>query len=77
MLFSIKIKQTYYRGANLYKELITQHCCLLCVEIPEIVVHPSKEETPREIPGKKSSVQPPSPSKSPTGHVDKYSHDVL
>jgi hypothetical protein len=50
---------------------------LLCGDIPEIVVHPSKEEAPHKITKEKNTDQPPSPSRSRSGHVDKFSNDVL
>jgi hypothetical protein len=71
VIFSVKIKQ------NIYNNDIIALLLFLCAEVPEIVVHPSKEEAPAKIPGKKSTVETPSPSKSQSGHVDKYDHDVM
>jgi phage FluMu protein Com len=67
---------------KLYQRAHLQRClsnifCLLCGDIPEIVVHPSKEEAPHKITKEKNTDQPPSPSRSRSGHVDKFSNDVL
>ena len=43
---------------------------LISIELPEIVIHPSKEKPPK-IQDTKNTVYPPSPSKSQTGHADK------
>jgi hypothetical protein len=64
-----------YQRAHLQNAYLTFF--LLCGDIPEIVVHPSKDEAPHKIPKEKNTDQPPSPSRSRSGHVDKFSNDVL